>query len=163
MYILGISAFYHDSAACLLKDDEIIAAAQVVLLAISQNSFRWLLLPIKVASLRCNGKIIFMGMLYSSPFPANNYLNFLSQTIRCHCRHVTIVTSIWSIATFDFCLRSFLENDEQAECKLDVRAICVLQLRKTHPRPSPCISGELACRRFRNITLDDPKWQYFVC
>lgn len=28
MYILGISAFYHDSAACIIKDDEIIAAAQ---------------------------------------------------------------------------------------------------------------------------------------
>ncbi len=28
MYILGISAFYHDSAACVLKDGEIIAAAQ---------------------------------------------------------------------------------------------------------------------------------------
>ena len=28
MYILGISAFYHDSASCLLKDGEIIAAAQ---------------------------------------------------------------------------------------------------------------------------------------
>jgi len=28
MYILGISAFFHDSAACLLKDEEIIAAAQ---------------------------------------------------------------------------------------------------------------------------------------
>ena len=28
MYILGISAFYHDSAACLIKDSEIIAAAQ---------------------------------------------------------------------------------------------------------------------------------------
>ncbi len=28
MHILGISAFYHDSAACLLKDGEIIAAAQ---------------------------------------------------------------------------------------------------------------------------------------
>ena len=28
MYILGITAFYHDSAACLLKDGEIIAAAQ---------------------------------------------------------------------------------------------------------------------------------------
>ncbi len=27
-YILGISAFYHDSAACLIKNDEIIAAAQ---------------------------------------------------------------------------------------------------------------------------------------
>jgi len=28
MYVLGISAFYHDSAACLLKGGEIIAAAQ---------------------------------------------------------------------------------------------------------------------------------------
>ncbi len=28
MYILGISAFYHDSASCLLKDGEIVAAAQ---------------------------------------------------------------------------------------------------------------------------------------
>jgi carbamoyltransferase len=28
MYILGISAHYHDSAACLLKDGEIVAAAQ---------------------------------------------------------------------------------------------------------------------------------------
>ena len=28
MYILGISAFYHDNAACLLKDGEIVAAAQ---------------------------------------------------------------------------------------------------------------------------------------
>ena len=27
-FILGISAFYHDSAACILKDGEIIAAAQ---------------------------------------------------------------------------------------------------------------------------------------
>tara|TARA_A100001011_G_scaffold299817_1_gene313004 strand:- start:379 stop:2217 length:1839 start_codon:yes stop_codon:yes gene_type:complete len=28
MYILGISAFYHDSAACIIKDGEIITAAQ---------------------------------------------------------------------------------------------------------------------------------------
>ena len=28
MYILVISAYYHDSAACILKDGEIIAAAQ---------------------------------------------------------------------------------------------------------------------------------------
>ena len=28
IYIIGISAFYHDSAACLLKNDEIICAAQ---------------------------------------------------------------------------------------------------------------------------------------
>ena len=28
MHILGISAFYHDSAACLVQDGEIIAAAQ---------------------------------------------------------------------------------------------------------------------------------------
>ena len=28
MYILGISSFYHDSAACILRNGEIIAAAQ---------------------------------------------------------------------------------------------------------------------------------------
>ena len=28
MYILGISAYYHDSAACLIKDGEIISAVQ---------------------------------------------------------------------------------------------------------------------------------------
>ena len=28
MYILGISAFYHDSAAAIIKDGEILAAAQ---------------------------------------------------------------------------------------------------------------------------------------
>ena len=28
IYILGISAYYHDSAACLLKGDQLIAAAQ---------------------------------------------------------------------------------------------------------------------------------------
>ena len=28
MHILGVSAYYHDSAACLLKDGEIVAAAQ---------------------------------------------------------------------------------------------------------------------------------------
>ena len=28
MYILGVSALYHDSAACLVKDGEIVAAAQ---------------------------------------------------------------------------------------------------------------------------------------
>ena len=27
-YILGVSAFYHDSAACLIRDGEIVAAAQ---------------------------------------------------------------------------------------------------------------------------------------
>ena len=27
MYLLGISAFYHDSAACILKNGNIIAAA----------------------------------------------------------------------------------------------------------------------------------------
>ncbi len=28
MYVLGLSAFYHDSAACLLRDGEVVAAAQ---------------------------------------------------------------------------------------------------------------------------------------
>ena len=28
MFILGVSAFYHDSAACLIKNGEVLAAAQ---------------------------------------------------------------------------------------------------------------------------------------
>src|SRR5918998_586200 len=28
MYVLGISAYYHDSAACLVRDGEVVAAAQ---------------------------------------------------------------------------------------------------------------------------------------
>ena len=28
MYLLGVSAFYHDSAACLIKNGDVIAAAQ---------------------------------------------------------------------------------------------------------------------------------------
>ena len=28
MYILGISAFYHDSSACLIKNSEILTAVQ---------------------------------------------------------------------------------------------------------------------------------------
>ena len=28
MYILGVSSYYHDSAACLVQDGEIVAAAQ---------------------------------------------------------------------------------------------------------------------------------------
>ena len=28
MHILGISAFYHDAAACLVRDGDIVAAAQ---------------------------------------------------------------------------------------------------------------------------------------
>jgi len=30
MNILGISAFYHDSAACIVVDGEIVAAAQFI-------------------------------------------------------------------------------------------------------------------------------------
>ena len=30
MYILGISCYYHDSAAALLRDGELVAAARVV-------------------------------------------------------------------------------------------------------------------------------------
>jgi len=39
MYILGISAFYHDSAACLVKDGDIIAAAQEERFTRKKNDF----------------------------------------------------------------------------------------------------------------------------
>ena len=60
MYILGISAFYHDSAACLLKGGEIIAAAQeerftrksmTQVFHITQFSIAWLRLEFLQAKL----------------------------------------------------------------------------------------------------------------
>ncbi len=41
MYILGISAFYHDSAACLLKDGKIWAAAQEERFTRKKHDFRF--------------------------------------------------------------------------------------------------------------------------
>ena len=40
MYILGISAFYHDSAACLVRDGEIVAAAQEERFTRKKHDFR---------------------------------------------------------------------------------------------------------------------------
>lgn len=41
MYILGISAFYHDSAACLIQDGDIIAAAQEERFTRKKHDFRF--------------------------------------------------------------------------------------------------------------------------
>lgn len=41
MYVLGISAFYHDSAACLLKDGEVIAAAQEERFSRKKHDYRF--------------------------------------------------------------------------------------------------------------------------
>lgn len=41
MYILGISAFYHDSAACLVKDGKILAAAQEERFTRKKHDFRF--------------------------------------------------------------------------------------------------------------------------
>ena len=41
MYIMGISAFFHDSAACIIKDGEIIAAAQEERFTRIKNDYRF--------------------------------------------------------------------------------------------------------------------------
>jgi carbamoyltransferase len=41
MYILGISAFYHDSAACLIREGEILAAAQEERFTRKKHDFRF--------------------------------------------------------------------------------------------------------------------------
>lgn len=41
MYILGISAFYHDSAACIVRDGEILAAAQEERFTRKKHDFRF--------------------------------------------------------------------------------------------------------------------------
>src|SRR5258706_4427135 len=45
--ILGISAFYHDSAACLLRDGEIIAAAQEERFTRKKHDYRFPPKPIE--------------------------------------------------------------------------------------------------------------------
>jgi len=40
-YILGISAFYHDSAACLVRDGEVVAAAQQERFSRKKHDFRF--------------------------------------------------------------------------------------------------------------------------
>ncbi|MEL6186877.1 MAG: carbamoyltransferase N-terminal domain-containing protein, partial [Myxococcota bacterium] len=40
-HILGISAFYHDSAACLVRDGEIVAAAQEERFTRKKHDFRF--------------------------------------------------------------------------------------------------------------------------
>ena len=41
MNILGISAFYHDSAACLVRDGDLYAAAQEERFTRKKHDFRW--------------------------------------------------------------------------------------------------------------------------
>lgn len=70
MVILGISAFYHDSAACLLKDGKIVAAVQEERLTRKKHDFRF---PIKAirycldfAGLQ--GKELDLISFYDKPF-----------------------------------------------------------------------------------------------
>ncbi len=70
MYILGISAFYHDSAACILKNGEIIAAAQEERFTRKKHDasypYNAIEFVLKVASIKLNDvdKIVF----FEKPF-----------------------------------------------------------------------------------------------
>ena len=70
MYILGISAFYHDSAACLIKDGEIIAAAQEERFSrrkhdskFPTNAIKYCLIEANIASSKINNVVF-----YEKPF-----------------------------------------------------------------------------------------------
>ena len=70
MYILGISAFYHDSAACIIKDGEIIAAAQEERFTRKKHDFRFPINAINFCLNYSNLKIkdIEIVSFYDKPF-----------------------------------------------------------------------------------------------
>jgi len=70
MYILGISAFYHDSAACLVRDGEIIAAAQEERFTRKKHDFSFPINAINfcLSYAKINSKDIEIVAFYDKPF-----------------------------------------------------------------------------------------------
>ncbi len=70
MYILGISAFYHDSAACLVKDGEIIAAAQEERFTRKKHDHNFPSNAIKycLSEAKIDGKSLDLVAFYDKPF-----------------------------------------------------------------------------------------------
>jgi len=70
MYILGISAFYHDSAACLVKDGEIQSAAQEERFTRKKHDFRFPTNAIRYCldSAGIEGKDLDYVAFYDKPF-----------------------------------------------------------------------------------------------
>ena len=71
MYILGISAFYHDSAACLVKDDDIFAAAQEERFSRKKHDFNFPTNAIQycLSSAGIRGEALDYVAFYDKPFP----------------------------------------------------------------------------------------------
>lgn len=70
MYILGISAFYHDSAACILKEDELMAAAQEERFTRLKNDAAFPINAIKYCLAYCKIKLSQVDYIvfYEKPF-----------------------------------------------------------------------------------------------
>jgi predicted NodU family carbamoyl transferase len=64
MHILGLSAFYHDSAACLVRDGEVVAAAQEERFT---RKKKWWLVPILIVTLAL-GMLVLLGGTGAAPF-----------------------------------------------------------------------------------------------
>ena len=70
MYILGISAFYHDSAACIVKDGEIVAAAQEERFTRKKHDHNFPSNAIKycLSEAKIDGKSLDLVAFYDKPF-----------------------------------------------------------------------------------------------
>jgi carbamoyltransferase len=70
MYILGISAFYHDSAACLIQDENIIAAAQEERFTRKKHDHNFPSNAIKycLSEANINGNSLDLVAFYDKPF-----------------------------------------------------------------------------------------------
>ena len=70
MYILGISAFYHDSAACLVKDGEILSAVQEERFTRKKHDYRFSSNAIRycLSSAGIEGRDLNYVAFYDKPF-----------------------------------------------------------------------------------------------
>ena len=70
MFILGISAFYHDYAACIIKDGKIIAAAQEERFTRKKHDQEFLINSIKycLEETRINSSDLDLITFYDKPF-----------------------------------------------------------------------------------------------
>ena len=100
MYILGISAFYHDSAACITKDGEIVAAAQEKRFTRKKHDASFPCHAIKycMQEAQIDAEQIDNVVFYEKPFIKDDlekspYLDF------CHVNHIVnkiIAENIWN-------------------------------------------------------------------
>ena len=102
MNILGISAFYHDSAACLIQDGKIVAAVQEERFTRKKHDFSFPINSINYCLCEggISGKDLDFVAFYDKPFLKferilNTYLSFVPFGIRSFVKAIPLWINAW--------------------------------------------------------------------